>query len=102
MDDLFVQEAENEPAEGFDLALANEVVAGLIVVIMDAAVEFDDEAGLLAGEVGEVAADRVLAAELQAIEATATESLPELAFGIGLALAEVARPFGSSLAVHGS
>ena len=35
MHDFVVQEPEDEPAEGFDLALANEVVAGLIVVFMD-------------------------------------------------------------------
>lgn len=50
---------------------------------MLAAVEFDDEAGLLAEEVGDVRANRRLAAEFGAEQTAAAQVAPEQGFGIG-------------------
>ena len=100
VNNLVVQEPEDEPAEAFDLALAEEVIAGLIVVFVDAAVEFDDHHQGFTGEVGEVAVDRMLAEELQAIETAAADRLPELPLRERLALAEIAGTSGSSFARH--
>jgi hypothetical protein len=46
-------------------------------------VELDDQLGFDTGEVGEVAADRMLAAELVAGKLAVAEGLPEGTLGVG-------------------
>jgi len=53
---------------------------GLVVLT---AIELDDQPGFDAGEVREVRADRVLAAELAAVETPIPQALPDRAFGVG-------------------
>jgi len=51
-------------------------------------VDLNDEAGLVAIEVRHAGAERMLASELQSIEPSGAESLPENSFGRGLVLTE--------------
>ena len=60
---------------------------------MLATVQFDDEPGLRACEVGDVRGDGVLAAEVQSVELTATQPAPEQTLGVGHVLAQLACSF---------
>jgi hypothetical protein len=99
--DLLVREAKDTPTQSFDLLLPMVVVELLVIIVVDIAVEFDDQPQRFAGEVGEVAADGVLASESQAVEARGAEVLPEDGFGARLPLAEIPGAGGSSLGRHG-
>src|SRR3546814_3479832 len=66
-------------------------VDGFIVL---AAVEFHHEAAGRAGEIDDVGADRILAAELVAHQRAVAQVMPDLALGIGHVAAEVAGEFG--------
>ena len=59
---------------------------------MLAAVEFDDESGLAAAEVGKVGTNGKLSDELVAANLTAPNELPELVLGFGFATAKGASP----------
>lgn len=61
--DVFVSETEEEPSQLFEVCLSVVVIQALLVAIMDGAVQFNDQPGLLAGEVCEIAVDGVLASE---------------------------------------
>ncbi len=63
-----------------------------------AAVEFDDQLGFEAGKVREVAVDRRLAAELEAVEGAASEASPQDGFGPGLFLTETAGALNAAFA----
>jgi hypothetical protein len=52
-------------------------------LIVLTAIQLDDEPRFDAGEVGKVAADRVLAAEFVAVETSIPQALPDRAFGVG-------------------
>src|SRR3546814_6173351 len=55
---------------------------------MLAAIQFDDEAGFFAQEVGNVTADGSLAAEFVVLQPAGAEMVPEALFGFGGVLAE--------------
>jgi hypothetical protein len=55
-----------------------------------AAIQFDDEPGLRACEVGDEWPNGVLAAEAQAVDLTATQPAPEQTFGVGHVPAQLA------------
>ena len=80
-------------AEDLEALVAEVGVAALVafrVVGMLAAVEFDDQARIEAGEVGDVGADGSLAAEAVAVELASAEARPEMLFGVGGVFAEFA------------
>ena len=63
----------------------------LELILVDGAIEFDNQSDVEAGEVGDVAVDGNLTTELQAGEFAASQELPEFALGEGLEAAEFAR-----------
>ena len=73
---LFVAEPENGPAEAFQSGLPQMVSQHDVIPRMDAAVDLEDQPEPVAGEVGEVPADRVLAAEAVSVDPCAAKSLP--------------------------
>lgn len=71
------------------------------------AVDFDDEPAFEADEIDHVAAQRMLAPELAAVELAQTQMTPEPAFGIGGIAAQPARDLraadeGIRLSAHGT
>ena len=64
---------------------------------MLAAVEFDDEAELAAGDVGEILADTKLTQELVASKPFVTQSAPQLGFGVIVRFAQSSCDASSSL-----
>jgi hypothetical protein len=56
---------------------------------MLAAVQFDDDRRFEANEVADVTADLMLAPELEAVELTPAQMLPQATFGFGGVVAEV-------------
>jgi hypothetical protein len=64
------------------------------------AVEFDDELGIDAIEVGDVGTDGMLAAELHAAALAVAEELPEVGFGAGGRLSQAAGELDGILASH--
>ena len=79
------QDADREASE--DLA-AGQVVLALVGVIVDAAVELEDEALRRAVEVDDEARDELPAAELEAVEGAVAEDLPRSRLGVGWRPAE--------------
>ena len=67
--------AEDAEAAGGDDPVALGVVLPAFVV--DRPVQFDDESGRVAGEVGDEAVDDLLAAEVEADQSVATQTLPQ-------------------------
>src|SRR3546814_2803995 len=63
-------------------------LVGFGLVCMLAAIQFDDEAGFFAQEVGNVTADGSLAAEFVVLQPAGAEMVPEALFGFGGVLAE--------------
>lgn len=76
--DLIVPETQSAPAEGGEGSLALGIV--LCVVGMLAAVGFDHQSRLRAGEVGDIAGEPHLLAEFRSTEAAVAEMGPEQAF----------------------
>ena len=63
------------------------LVAGIVLfdaVVMRSAIEFDNEFGGRASEIGKKAVDWMLAAKLKARELVAAQEIPESGFGRGL------------------
>jgi hypothetical protein len=94
--DGLVPESDDPPAEALDHRRALGVVAGSL--LMAWTVDLNDQAGLRAGEVGEVAADRVLPPKLHTLDLLAAQEAPEAAFALGRFATELA----SSLSPGGS
>ncbi len=90
VDHIGIREPKHAPSKGLNILLPEMVIGDLIISLMDRAIEFNDQAGFLAGEVCKVAAYGMLAAKLHAVEATATHGSPEQTLGAGLTLAKVA------------
>ena len=73
---LFIAEPENGPAEAFQLGLPKVISQNDIIPFVNAAVDLEDQPELVAGEIGDVAADRVLAAEAVSVDPGAAKPLP--------------------------
>ena len=73
---LFIAEPENGPADGFQLHLSEVISQDDIIPIVNPAVDLQDQPEPVAGEVGEVAAERVLATEAVSIDLRAAKPLP--------------------------
>ena len=76
-ENLLISESENGPAESLQLGLPKMVPQDDIIPFVNAAVDLHDQPQPIAGEVGEVSADRVLAAEAVAVDLPAAEPLPK-------------------------
>ena len=97
---LLIAKPQNEPAETFDGLLAVVVVEVLIVLVVNGAVQFDDQSERVTRKVGEIVVDRMLAAESEAVETAGAKVLPEDAFRVGLPLTQGPSARRSSLPVH--
>ena len=95
-ENLFIAEPENGPAEAFQFHLSEVISQDNVIKVMDAAVDLEDQPEAVAGEVGEVPADGVLAAEAVAVDLRATKALPQAVLGQSGGLALIARESCSS------
>jgi hypothetical protein len=73
---LFIAESENGPAEAFQLYLAQVISEYDVIPLMDTAVDLQDEPDSIAGEIGEIPADRMLSAEPVTVDPGAAKTLP--------------------------
>ena len=78
-----------EPERGHRLR-SRGVVMSMFRVVVLSTVQLDDESELETREVREIGPDRMVSAEVQAQELTATQMPPEAAFGVGRLAAETA------------
>lgn len=85
--DVVVSEAEDAVAEVFDRC--GSVPVDILIVL--AAVEFDHEMRVAAGEVGDVLSNRELADELGVFELATAEVVPETLLGVGGCATEFTR-----------
>ena len=72
----FIAEPENRPADAFQFRLPEVVPQDDIIPIVNPAIDLHDQPQPVAGEVGEVAVDRVLATEAVSIDLRAAKPLP--------------------------
>ena len=79
---LIVPEAQDVKTASFEDRGALRVV--VLLVRVPAAIQFDDQLGIDAHEIGDVAVDWELAAELEAVEVASPKAAPELALRFGL------------------
>ena len=73
---LLIAEPENGPAEAFQFHLSEMVSQDDVIPFVNASVDLENQPEPVTGEVGEVAADRVLAAEAVPVDLRAAEALP--------------------------
>ena len=73
---FLIAESQDGPAEAFQFSLPKMVSEQDIIPFVNPSIYLQDEPESVAGEVGEVAADRVLAAEAVAVDLPAAEPLP--------------------------
>ena len=76
---LFIAETQYRPAEAFQLGLPKMVPQHDVIPFVNATVDFEDQPQPIAGEIGEVSTDRVLAAEPVSIDLCAAKPLPQTA-----------------------
>jgi hypothetical protein len=55
------------------------------------AIDFDDNLGVMAGEVGEISTDRGLTSKVMLVERRLSQMLPELLFGFGCVTSQNSR-----------
>ena len=79
--DFGVGESDNGPAERFQFGLPDKIPQDDVVPLMDTSVHLKDQSQSLAGEVGEVSADRVLPSEFVSVDLRAPKALPQAALG---------------------
>ena len=72
--------------------LSRPVATALILGRMSRAIDLDNKFLLAANEVGEIRTNRLLPNELKSAEKAVSKAPPKLALGLGLVLAEFARP----------
>lgn len=94
-----VPQADHAPALRFEERRAQRVARPRFEVL--ASVEFDDQAGLDAGEVDGVRADGMLATELQPAQASVAQVEPQGAFGVGAVATQLAGECAGREAGHG-
>jgi len=97
-EDFEIPETHHPEALAFDERSAPVVIDDGLGMLP--AVQFDDQLGVDAAEVGDVAADGILPSPLPAAEPAVAQGLPESGFGAGLAGAEVSCPLGWRIAAH--
>ncbi len=74
----------------------SDIIVRYLVEVL-AAVQFGDQLGVDAAEIGDVRVDRDLPTELETIELPVPECAPEVRFGVGLLRMEGRSPRGPSL-----
>ena len=75
-ENFLIAEPENGPAEAFQFHLSEMVSQDDVIAVVNPAVDLEDQSEPVAGEVGEIPADRVLAAEAMAVDPGAAKPLP--------------------------
>ena len=78
-ENLFIAEPEDGPAEGFQLHLSEMISQDDVIAVVDSAVDFEDQPEAVAGEVGDIPADGMLASEAMAVDPGAAEAVPQSA-----------------------
>ena len=73
---LFIAEAENGPAEAFQLYSSQVVSQDDVIPVVNPAVDLEDQPETVAGEIGEVPADRMLATETVSVDPGAAKPPP--------------------------
>ena len=73
---LFIAEPENGPAEALQFNLSQMISQHDVIQIVNPAVDLEDQPETVAGEIGEVPADRVLTAEAMSVDPGAAKPLP--------------------------
>ena len=73
---LGVGEAQDGPSQGFQIGLPQVIAGHDLVPIMDPAVDLDHQSQVVAGEIRDLSADRMLAAELVAVDPAAAQQGP--------------------------
>ena len=98
LDHLAVPEPDDLKSARLEHLRPLGVVIGLIKVL--SAVEFDDQLGVDAGEIGDVAVNRKLAAELEPVELASSQRPPEACLNLRLLGAQGSRTAGSASYDH--
>tara|TARA_R110002124_G_scaffold70357_5_gene189002 strand:- start:4813 stop:5199 length:387 start_codon:yes stop_codon:yes gene_type:complete len=88
---LLVGETEHNPTEGFQLRLSQVVFPGNVVTLVNAAVDLKDQPETVAGEVGEIFSDGVLATEAVAVDLAGAQAVPQPTLGQTGSLPLIAR-----------
>jgi hypothetical protein len=100
-ENFLISEPENRPAERLQFHLSEMISQDDVIAVVDSAVDFEDQPEAVAGEVGEVRADGMLAAETMAVDPGAAKSFPQSALrqtgGLALVSCE-----SRALASHGA
>lgn len=78
-ENLLISESENGPAESLQLGLPQMVSQHDVIPVVDPAVDLEDEPEAIAGEVGDVGANGVLAAEFVAVDPACPQAVPQAA-----------------------
>jgi hypothetical protein len=78
-EDVLVREADDTYATRRDDLIASLIVT--LLILMDTAVNLDDEAGGMTVEVGDESIDHLLPTETRAVQSTAAHPLPEPSLG---------------------
>ena len=73
---LLIAETENGPAEAFQFHLSEMVSQDDVIPFVNAAVDLEDQPEPVTGEVGEIRADGVLAAEAVSVDLGTAKPLP--------------------------
>ena len=89
-DNLGIWEPDERPAKALDCLLPVIVVKLPVFLVVNTAIELDDEFEGNAGEVGEVAINGMLATEAEAVEPGGAQVLPQGGLSMGLALSQLA------------
>lgn len=78
---LVIPKPQHPKPSFFDLPVSMAIV--LRVVLMLSAIQFDDQFGFDAGEIGDIGTNRNLAPETMAADLPVAQKAPEVAFGVG-------------------
>src|SRR5436309_2638190 len=89
LEDLLVREAKDREPEGSQIEVSVLVMSRLKAILVDGAVQLNDELVAVAVKIRDVAADWHLAAELQTEEIAVSEQRPERFFGKCLRLPQL-------------
>ena len=75
-EDLDIGEPKDRPAQTLQLGLSQMIPQNHLVETVDPAVDLHDEPQAIAGEVGDVAADRMLSAEPVSVDPSRPQPFP--------------------------
>ena len=96
--DLVVPEAQDQKTPRFQGGGSSGVV--LRPLYMLTAIQFDDQHGLAAGEIGDITVNRDLSPKLEAAEGAAAQMGPEPTLGVGLVSPQPSRLLNAHAAAN--